>query len=253
MRITAIKTEKVLPCSTALTAFLDRSLQKFPERSVLAISAKVISLIEGRVAPLTEKKEALLQHEADYFLPKKFRKSGATGTITHHAFIGASGIDESNAAGHFVLLPQDVQKTAHTLYRYLQKRFGIQECGVIITDSHSTPFRRGASGIALSYRGFQGLRDYRGTPDIFGRKLVMEQANIVDGLAAAAVLAMGEGNEQTPLVLIEDVSHITYQANAPTKKELGEFFVSLEDDIFAPLFNLKRLKKGGKKLEKKLC
>jgi F420-0:gamma-glutamyl ligase len=226
---------------------LDKYVKKFPEKSILVIASKIISLCEGRTVPLDQDKEKLIQREANYYLPKKFRRSGATGTITHFAFIGAAGIDESNAAGQYVLLPEDSKKTADAIYDYLKKRFAVKEAGVIITDSHSTPLRRGASGIALAYRGFIGLKDYRGKKDLFGRKMVMEQANMTDALAAAAVLVMGEGDEQTPLVVIEDTLGIAFHQNAPTKKELSEFFVDLKDDIFAPLFNLKRLKKGKRK------
>lgn len=243
MKITALKTEKVLPGETTLLTLLEEHVRKFPEGSILAISSKIISLCEGRIKELTEDKEKLLQEESAYFLPKKYRLNNAL-TVTHHAFIGSAGIDESNAAGHLVLLPKDSYKTACLIYHYLRKRFEIKDCGVIITDSHSTPLRRGASGIALAYKGFKGIKDYRGTEDLFGRKLKIEQANITDALAAAAVLVMGEGNEQTPLVVITETNGITFKQSAPNKKELSEFFVDISDDIFSPLFNLKRLKKG---------
>ncbi len=243
MNVTPIKTEKVSPNEQTLISVLDRNLEHFPDHSILAISAKIISLCEGRIADLSKDKEALIKQEADYFLPKKFRKHKASGTIIHHAFIGAAGIDESNAAGHYVLLPKDPQQAANTIYQYLKKRFNVKRAGVLITDSHSTPMRRGASGIALAYRGFIGLKDYRGKPDVFGRKLIMEQANIADALAATAVLMMGEGDEQTPLALFENIPNITFSNTAPTKKELGQFFVDLEDDIFFPIINFKHLKK----------
>lgn len=247
MKITAIKTEKILPKATTLTKILDTHLKKFPEKSILVITSKIVSLCEGRIESLKQNKEQLVQREADYFLPRRYRAFGSSGTITHSAFISASGIDESNASGHYVLLPKSAQKTAGIIYHYLKKRFGVRECGIIITDSHSTPLRRGASGIALAYRGFIGLKDYRGKKDLFGRKMKIEQANITDALAASAVLVMGEGAEQTPLALVENLPEITFRHNAPTTKELREFFVKPENDIFAPLFNLKRLKKGKRK------
>lgn len=247
MITTPLKTKKILSGESTLVEILNQYVKRFPEKSILAISSKIVSLCEGRVKPLTENKERLLQEEADYFLPEKYRHHNSL-SITHHAFIGSAGIDESNAAGQFVLLPEDSKKTVSLIYRYLRKRFRVKDCGVIITDSHSTPLRRGASGIALAYRGFVGLKDYRGTPDVFGRKLRVEQANITDALAASAVLAMGEGNEQTPLVLIEKPNGVVFKQNAPSQKELAEFFVDIENDIFAPIFNLKRLKKGKKKL-----
>lgn len=244
MIITPIKTEKILPNQIPLLKLLDTSIKKFPERSILAITSKIIALCEGRIVSLDENKDKLIEQEAAYYLPKRFRRFGSSGTITHSAFIGAAGIDESNTSGHYLLLPADSQKTASKVYRYLKKRFGVREAGVIVVDSHSTPLRRGASGIALAYRGFVGLKDYRGHKDLFGRKFLMEQANIADPLASVAALVMGEGAEQTPLVTIEAVPGVIFRQNAPTSKELSSFFVDLKDDIFAPLFNLKRLKKG---------
>ncbi len=58
---------------------------------------------------------------------------------------------------------------------------------------------------------------------------------------------MGEGDEQTPLCLITDIPFVTFQASSPTPKELNIFKPALEDDLFAPLLNLKDLKKGRKR------
>jgi F420-0:gamma-glutamyl ligase len=244
MLVTPIKTERVSAAQMSIEQFLDTNLEGMEDYSILAITSKIIALCEGRVLPLTEDKEVLLKKYSDYYLPKEFRHHG-TCTITHHAFIGGAGIDESNADGHYVLLPSNSQSSARTIQTYLQARFNLEHVGVIITDSHSTPMRRGASGIALAYAGFVGLKDYRGTPDLFGRNLVMEQANVTDALASAAVFVMGEGNEQTPLALIQDLSSITFAQNVPTEEELAEFFVALSDDIFAPIFDMNKLTRGG--------
>jgi F420-0:gamma-glutamyl ligase len=244
MIVTPIKTERVGASQFSLETFLDANLHDLTDNSILAITSKIISLCENRVLPLTEDREALIQQYSDYYLPKQYRHHG-TCTITHHAFIGGAGIDESNADGHYVLLPLDSQTTAWSIYTYITKRFGYQSVGVIITDSHSTPMRRGASGIALAYAGFQGLKDYRGTPDLFGRNLVMEQANITDALAASAVLVMGEGNEQTPIAIITEIPNVHFDPLAPDNEEFQEFFVDLEDDIFSPILDMTKLTKGS--------
>lgn len=244
MIITPLKTERVGISQFSLETFLDTNLHEFKESSILAITSKIISLCEGSVAPLSEDKELLLQKYSDYYLPQEFRQHNSC-TITHHAFIGSAGIDESNADGHYVFLPKDARASARFIQEYLTKRFNLTQVGVIITDSHSTPMRRGASGIAIAYAGFHGLKDYRGTPDLFGRKLQMEQANITDALASAAVLVMGEGNEQTPLAIITDLPDITFSALAPTQAETSEFFVPLSDDVFLPIFDMTKLVPGG--------
>ncbi|MEK9174289.1 MAG: coenzyme F420-0:L-glutamate ligase [Patescibacteria group bacterium] len=245
MIVTPLKTERVGISQFSLETFLDANLQNFTENSILAITSKVIALCEGSVAPLSEDKELLLQKHSDYYLPEKFRQHNSC-TITHHAFIGSAGIDESNADGHYVFLPKDAQASARLIQNYLLKRFSLTQAGVIITDSHSTPMRRGASGIAVAYAGFHGIKDYRGTPDLFGRNLQMEQANITDALASAAVLVMGEGDEQTPLALLSDLPHVTFAPEAPDQAEINEFFVPLADDVFFPIFDMTKLTPGGR-------
>ncbi len=244
MHITPIKTSLVTANEMSILDFLETNLTELPENSILAVTSKIIALCENRILPLTEDRDTLIEQYSDYYLPKKFRLHG-TCTITHHAFIGGAGIDESNADGHYVLLPEDSQKTARAILAYLTDRFHHKNIGVIITDSHSTPLRRGASGISLAYAGFRGLNDYRGTKDLFGRSLVMEQANIPDALAAGAVLVMGEGDEQTPLAVIAQIPNVQFDALAPTEEEYRQFFVPLEEDIFFPIFDMNKLTKGS--------
>jgi len=61
------------------------------------------------------------------------------------------------------------------------------------------------------------------------------RANIMDGLAASAVLVMGEGSEQTPMALIQDLPSIQFQSRNPTQDELDELQIAMEDDLYAPL------------------
>jgi dihydrofolate synthase / folylpolyglutamate synthase len=87
----------------------------------------------------------------------------------------------------------------------------------------------------LAHSGFQAINDYRGTPDLFGRPLRMTKVNVVDALATAAVVVMGEGNEQTPLALIRDISFVAFQDRNPTEEELQGLHIELDDDLYAPL------------------
>jgi F420-0:gamma-glutamyl ligase len=103
--------------------------------------------------------------------------------------------------------------------------------GVIATDSHTTPLRSGTQGISTGFYGINPLRDYRGKADIFGRKLKFTQSNIVDPLAAMAVMIMGESKEQTPLLLLRGATFVEF-----TKKDLYEkFIINPKNDIYAPL------------------
>ena len=247
MHIVAIKTEKVTPRSTTLVALLDRSLNKFPDGSILIITSKVVALCEGRFLShdATLKEEAIIA-EADYYLPKEHSRYGIPLTITDNAFIARAGIDASNTNGHYSLLPLDSYATARKIRQYLVKRFTVKQAGVIVVDSHSTPLRRVTLVVASGWIRFHVLNNYKNLPEIFSHHYTTHQ-NQVDGLAVTASLAMGEGNEQTPLCLITDIPFITFQASSPTPKELAIFKPPLKDDLFAPLLNLKQLKKGKKK------
>jgi F420-0:gamma-glutamyl ligase len=161
--------------------------------------------------------------------------------------IPSAGIDESNAFDHYILLPKNSYKSAKFIWQYLKKKFGLNYVGVIITDSKTTPLRWGTTGISLGYCGFYGLNDYIGEKDIFKREMMVTKSNIVDGLAAGAVVEMGEGSEQTPLAIITEAKQVRFKKMAITKKEIDGFKIDLEDDIYYPILKGVRWVKGSRK------
>ncbi len=158
-----------------------------------------------------------------------------------------AGIDESNAGDVYVLWPKDSQATANEVREHLSKKFDIKELGVVITDSTCSPLRRGVSGIALGFSGIKPLRDYVGTPDLFNRPFKVSQSDIVGGLAATAVLMMGEGAERTPLALFTDVTVVDFVDRNPTPDELASLRIPLEEDLFAPFLEQTDWQRGGRK------
>lgn len=245
MNVLPIKTEKVLAGEQTIFTFLDTALSDLPERSILAITSKVISLTEGSVVPMkTADKRALIEQEAALYIPPEKSKYDITLTVTRNTLIPTAGIDESNGNGNYVLWPREPEKTARDIHDYLKERFQRKELGVLITDSKTTPLHLGTTGIALAYAGFSALNNYIGEPDLFRRELKVTKANVADGLAAAAVLVMGEGNEQTPLALITDIPFVRFDNRAPTAEETKELRVPLELDIYAPLITSVRWEKG---------
>ena len=69
MRVQAIKTQKITS-DRDLNALLDRYVTSLEERSVLAITSKIVSICQGRTIPAASAdKEALVIAEADWFLP----------------------------------------------------------------------------------------------------------------------------------------------------------------------------------------
>lgn len=231
----SIKTGKILPGKIKLKGFLDSNVKSLSESTILVISSKVLSLIAGSYKNPDENLEHLIREEAEY-ISKKKNNINKYLTIKHHAFISSGGIDESNGAGKLVMLPKKPFKTAREIHTYLTLKFGIKSLGIIITDSHSIPLRRGAIGISIGFWGFSPLHDYLGEKDIFGREFVYEKANLVDQLAAGANLAMGEGSEQTPIVKISGANMIRFGKNSPTKSEINFFLLTPKKDIYHLLY-----------------
>jgi dihydrofolate synthase / folylpolyglutamate synthase len=235
MNITVFKTEKIAPKKTPLTDILNRVISTFTERSILVITSKIVSLTEERVVKIGAKsKHDLIIEEADYSLPSD-KKYDITMTIKNNILIPSSGIDESNGNGYYILWPENPQQTANMIREYLCTRFHLTYTGVIITDSKTTPLRWGTTGTSIAHSGFLALKNYIDTPDIYGRKLKYTKASIVDGISAAAVVAMGEGDEQTPLAIIDDLPFVEFQDRNPTEKELNDLKIDIRDDLYAPL------------------
>lgn len=228
MRVIAIKT-KIFKEGDDLFSFITQHLKKISEASVLVVTSKIVALSEGRVVDYQgeEAKAELIKSESDLAIPTKY----VWLTVKDKMVMASAGIDESNAAGKLILLPKDSFKAAAALRVKLKKQFKLKQLGVIITDSRTIPLRAGITGVALGYAGFVGVKDYRGQADIFGRKLKFSRVDIVDSLAAAAVLEMGEGNECRPLALIKEAS-LKFQ-NRINRQELD---IDLEEDMYAPFF-----------------
>ena len=190
-------------------------------------------------------KDKLIKQEADFFIDRKHVPHQlVTLTIKNNILIPTSGIDESNANGYYILWPKKPFLEAKKIHAFIKKEFGVKKVGIIISDSHTTPLRAGISGISIAYFGFYPLRDYRGKKDIFARELKMSQTNIVDSLADIAVFAMGEGNEQTPIAIIEDALGIKFGFDSVKNDPL---IIDKKQDIYWPLVNGAKWSKGKNK------
>jgi len=249
MVVTPIKTN-LIKKGDDLFEIISKNVKNLPERSVLAIAAKIVSICQGR---LIEKKSAknleksdLIKKEADYYIdPAKLNcERGIICTIKNHILGINAGVNECNADGGYILSPQNVEDMANVIWRFLKRHYAVKKVGVIITDSNILPLRRGVAGIAVSYCGFKAVYCYRNKKDIFGRRLSSPQINIADALAAAAVLEMGEARERRPLCIIEKISKIEFQNKAPNQRELKSLLINMQRDVFAPVLRKAGWKKG---------
>lgn len=236
MQIKSLKTEKILPFKQDIFSVLDKYLAEMPEHSILAVTSKIVAICEGNVIKKGEaEKDEITKKEADFYLPSKLNNYGFMLTIKNGILTPTAGIDESNGNGYYVLWPENPQQSANEILDYLKSRFKRTEIGVVITESKTTPLRWGTTGVAIAHSGFLALKDYIGKPDIFGVEMRVTKANLMDALAAAAVLIIGEGAEQTPLALIEDLPFIEWQHHHPTKEELDGLKIDISDDLYAEL------------------
>lgn len=235
MNISAIHTDRIRSEEISLESLLDKHVAKLEENSVVAITSKIVSLCQGSTVKLNDiTKDELIKRESQYYLPAELSTYGNHFTITGDTLILMAGVDESNADGCYVLWPKDPQKTANDIRRYLKQRFNLNNIGVLITDSACRPLRRGAGGIDLAHSGFKALKDYKGTSDLFDRPYKVTESTISGGLAAAAVVVMGEGNEQTPLCILSALDFVEFQDRDPDQEELDYLHLTIQNDLFAP-------------------
>jgi len=236
MIVTSIKTHKITQEDSDLFKILDQYINDLKENSILAVTSKIVSITEGSLLKIEDAvdKDELIKENSQFYLPRSSNKYNVSFTITNNILSASAGIDESNGNGFYILWPKNPQESANKIREHLSEKFNLKNLGVIITDSKTTPLRWGVTGLTLAHSGFNALNDYIGEPDLFGRPFQYEKLNIADSLASAAVLEMGEGSEQTPLAIIEDLKNIEFQDRNPSDEELESLKINMEDDLFAP-------------------
>ena len=232
-------TTPIIQAQAKLEQVLRSALPQLKEKTVVVLASKLVATCEGRfVAKKTgsrQEKFELVKKEADLYLDPAQSQYDMMLTIKDNWMFVNAGIDESNANNQYLLWPSQPQRRAEEIWQFLRWEYGLKELGVIITDSRSIPLNWGVTAHAIAFCGFEPLKSYIDQPDLFGRKMKMEKLNIMQSLAAAAGAELGEGDESTPLALIEEISHIKFQNRAPSPAEKADLKISIQDDIYAPL------------------
>lgn len=125
-----------------------------------------------------------------------------TGHVLANAGIDASNVSAESGEETVLLWPEDPDKSARAIRAELAA-LGDVRPAVVIADSMGRAWRIGTVGTAIGCAGLTVLDDRRGTgKDLFGRTLQATVIAVADAVAAAATLAMGEGDEGTPVVLL---------------------------------------------------
>jgi len=141
-----------------------------------------------------------------------------------------AGIDRSNVKGrgNFTLLPEKPDVSAKKCRLEMKKLTG-KNVAVVICDTYSRPFRRGQVNFAIGVAGIKLFKDYRGKKDLFGLVLKVKNVAIIDEIAAAAELLMGQAKEATPVVIFKGLSRVVEFCE---KCSINEMHISSEEDLF---------------------
>ena len=201
---------------------------------VIVVAQKIVSKSEGRlvdVASVTPSERAIALAAETGKDPRfvEIVLSESRRIVRHRpnlivvehrlGFVMANaGIDHSNVAPddgteRVLLLPVDPDASALALQQQLASRTK-KRLAIIISDSFGRPWRRGTVGIALGAAGLPSVIDWRGQPDLFGRKLEVTETGFADEIAAAASLVQGQAAEATPIVVVRGLSWTAPEAPA---------------------------------------
>jgi coenzyme F420-0:L-glutamate ligase/coenzyme F420-1:gamma-L-glutamate ligase len=141
-----------------------------------------------------------------------------------------AGIDKSNVQGrgNFALLPENPDESARKFCVEIKKLTG-KNVAVIISDTYSRPFRRGQVNFAIGVAGIKPFKDYRGKKDLFGETLKVKNVAVIDEIAAAAELLMGQAKEATPVVILKGLNNIVEFSD---NGGISDLKISKQEDLF---------------------
>lgn len=253
MEIKAISTPIVEQGQDLFTVFGDALDEPLQEKDIVCVTSKVVALEQGRVVKLADIKPSArarrmkkltyskdleaLPELAELMLQESqqvFADGFVYLTLKDNIFIANAGIDLSNIPeGYAILWPEKPWEWARNFRERLRTHYQVADLGLIVTDSHMTPLRRGVTGLAIAYSGFEGIQNEIGKPDLFGQPLEVTEKAVADDLTSAAVLVMGESAESTPFVLIRQAPVIfTDRTIDPV-----ETFVDPKMDVYAGIYH----------------
>ncbi len=220
MRLYPLRSSRANPGTPLIHSFqqaLAGSRIRLKNRDIVAVTSKIVATSERRTRPLSKVKPTnrATQLARKYSLHPSFVQvvleeadqiyggvPGALLTLKDGQATANAGIDQKNAPPDSVVLwPRDPKASAFNFRRALKSCLGL-DLGVVIVDSRVTPLRLGTIGLSLATVGFEPVRDFRGEPDLYGRRARITFQALGDGIAAAAHLLMGEAAEAVPFVLV---------------------------------------------------
>jgi len=239
LRIITLKELPFFTCETDLAEeichAIDRAGEALQHGDVVVIAQKIVSKREGRTVSLssvgageealriaeeTSREPAMVQLILDE--SSELLRATAAAIVARHRtghVLANAGIDASNVEGGdkgaVLLWPVDPDASARAIRVEIARIAGVTPA-VVIADSMGRAWRIGTVGTAIGCAGVTVIEDRRGTGrDLFGRVLQATQIAIADSIAAAAALAMGEGDEGTPVAIVRGAAQWVEEEDGP--------------------------------------
>ena len=201
---------------------LARDALTLEDGDVLVLAQKIVSKSEGRTVRLSQvepserarvladavgkdprlvelvlqESNEVVRHRRDVLVVEH-----RSGFVMANAGIDMSNVLQDDEDPSALLLPQDADSSCAALREALRAALDV-DVGIVINDSHGRAWRNGTVGVAIGVAGLPGVQDLRGSPDLFGRKLLITEVGLADEIAAAASLLMGQAAEGAPVVRV---------------------------------------------------
>jgi coenzyme F420-0:L-glutamate ligase/coenzyme F420-1:gamma-L-glutamate ligase len=215
------------------------------EKDLLVVGQKAVSKAEGRLVNLgsvrPSKRAASIARKMgrkpefvqivlnDSKRVLRADKMALIVTTKHGWTCLNAGVDKSNVKGdqNYALLPTNPDASARKIRTRIRRLTG-KDVGVIITDTHSRPFRLGQVEETIGIAGLKPHADYRGQKDLFGYQLKFKNVALADEVAGAAELVMGQGREAIPAAIVRGLRRVQFQDQAKSSDLTGP----RADDLF---------------------
>lgn len=190
---------------------------------IFVIAHKIVSRAENRLTPLdkiipsSKAKKLATKTERDPRLCQLILEQGRILYRNGRAIITedklgivntSAGIDRSNSGSKegemAVLLPKDPDSSAQKI-RKTFKKLTKKSVAVIISDSLGRPWRKGAVGMAIGFAGIKAVEEGE-KKDLSGR-IINPEIALVDQVASAASILMGQTDEGYPVVVVRGINY----------------------------------------------
>ena len=203
---------------------------------IIVIAQKIVSISENAIINLNHvipsekaieiaKLTGRTPEECQVFIDESTEILEISGrhVVTRHKngyVCTSAGVDKSNVSNKkdrlATLLPKNPDESANKIRLEIKEMLGV-DIAVIINDTMGKPYRRGAISESIGIAGIEALEE-KESQDLFGNPSISQVA-LVDEIAAASAILMGESNEQNPIVLVKGIQY-TKNENANIRKLL---------------------------------